>query len=397
MDQAIGRAAIDTDTRVEHEVATRSQPHPSPQHHRDISDCGPGTPANLSRRRNAVRVVVLGQDPVSADVVFQAVAERAGVEAILADIAEGVRCDAFGFSGGAVPDLAILDLSPSEPNPLHVIRQCRKALPDTPLILLVDGDQEETALAALHLGIDEYLVKDALDTTELLLTVANALAAFCRKRGTSQAVRDVAEASRSRNGHTEPPGSLSSVPRQDRGCDESAHKGLRPLADRSPPGNADATSSPPRPVLAPNAARVEAAGQPSSDGAPPAAGGNECPVFDSESALDRVAGDIELLAELVELFEEDLPEQLSEAAQAAAAGDHDRLCRVAHRLKNSLGNLGAVRGEKLALGIEKAAREGTLVAGTELVEALRREVENFLPQLHEFLAQRSASPAPGSL
>ncbi|RMG40992.1 MAG: hypothetical protein D6725_02220 [Planctomycetota bacterium] len=289
---------------------------------------GEGVLSGIRRRAETLRVVVLGQDPVSADVVFQAVADVPGIEAVLVDLNDGFPAEALRFSDGAAPDLAFLDVSSAEPTPLKLIEQCRKILADVPLILLIDGDHEDTALAALHLGVDEYLLKDDLAPSQLLVGVANALTAFFRNR------------------------------------------------DLTARHNPDAAPS--------MAARAcgEKPTQTDTSGAR-----HQPPTFDADSAMERVAGDLELLAELVELFEEDLPGQLECAQQAVQAGDHERLYRVAHQLKNSLGNLGATRGEALALQIEKDARSGVLQSGTELVETLRREIEQFLPQLRDFVAR----------
>ncbi len=48
-------------------------------------------------------------------------------------------------------------------------------------------------------------------------------------------------------------------------------------------------------------------------------------IFDKESALDRVGGDLELLAELAGMFMEDCPNLVEQIEQAATEGDADAL------------------------------------------------------------------------
>jgi two-component system sensor histidine kinase/response regulator len=81
-------------------------------------------------------------------------------------------------------------------------------------------------------------------------------------------------------------------------------------------------------------------------------------------ALEQVAGDEQLLQEIVQIFIEESPKQLATLHRAVTAGDSDLLERAAHSLRGELSYL-AIPLQK-ARALEEMGRKGdfTLVAET---------------------------------
>jgi CheY-like chemotaxis protein/HPt (histidine-containing phosphotransfer) domain-containing protein len=102
-----------------------------------------------------------------------------------------------------------------------------------------------------------------------------------------------------------------------------------------------------------------------------------------EAALDRgaLAGLRELqledgsdiLEELIEMFVADVPPQLVALQEALEAGDGQFVERIAHALKGSSGNMGAVRMAALCTELEEMGRSGELAAAPGLVFRLADE------------------------
>ena len=83
----------------------------------------------------------------------------------------------------------------------------------------------------------------------------------------------------------------------------------------------------------------------------------DLPVFDARAAMEGVDGDLALLQEIAELFLEDLPETLSELRRAAEERDMVAVDRLAHKLKGSVGNLGALAAHDAAVLVERLGKE----------------------------------------
>jgi HPt (histidine-containing phosphotransfer) domain-containing protein len=99
--------------------------------------------------------------------------------------------------------------------------------------------------------------------------------------------------------------------------------------------------------------------------------------LDVIQSLKELGGDDEpsLLAELIELFTSDTPQRLARMLAAVESGDFDEAGRIAHALKSSCGNLGAVAMADLCRTIEHSCREGSVDDVPSLVQASRSEYE----------------------
>ena len=112
----------------------------------------------------------------------------------------------------------------------------------------------------------------------------------------------------------------------------------------------------------------------------PAAAFSASPVYDRATAVERI-GDTGLFDELARMFIADAPGYLDELDQAAAAGDSERLARVAHTLKGLCATFAAGPGETAAGLLEQAARRGELAAGGSQLASVRQHIEALLAAL----------------
>ncbi len=110
-------------------------------------------------------------------------------------------------------------------------------------------------------------------------------------------------------------------------------------------------------------------------------------VLDRAEAWARVAGDRELLGELVELFFGSSAEQVRELREAVGRGDAAGVRRVAHGLKGAVGTFGAKEAAEAALRLETMGREEQLAGAGEALAALEQALERLGPALREWLAE----------
>ncbi|MBR9990172.1 MAG: Hpt domain-containing protein [Gemmatimonadetes bacterium] len=86
---------------------------------------------------------------------------------------------------------------------------------------------------------------------------------------------------------------------------------------------------------------------------------------------------------MAELYLEHGPLRIRALREGAAAGDADQIERAAHTLKSSAGNLGAVRLQRLAEGLEAAAAAG--VIDRDAIERTVHEYEESAAALRSML------------
>ena len=106
-------------------------------------------------------------------------------------------------------------------------------------------------------------------------------------------------------------------------------------------------------------------------------------VFERAAALDRLAGDENLLRRVVRAFFDSSPALLSAAQDAVTRGDAEALATAAHTLKGMLGNLSAHAAYQAALRLEQLARGGNVSAAAAALCAVQREVARLSEELAE--------------
>ena len=157
-------------------------------------------------------------------------------------------------------------------------------------------------------------------------------------------------------------------------------------------------ASPARPSAEPSMARLTA----NSSGAPFAEHGSALQDDDSrvgskpQPVLDRdvldelhaVIGDAAI--QIVSVFLDDAPAMVQQLQQAAQSGDEPRLQAVAHSLKSSSANVGALSLSAVAQRIEREARGGSLQRPAVAVALLVAEFARARVALTGYLAQHRA-------
>ena len=94
-------------------------------------------------------------------------------------------------------------------------------------------------------------------------------------------------------------------------------------------------------------------------------------------ALRELGGDDEpgLFDEVVELFLTDTKNSVAKLVAAFEAGDAQAMQRVAHTMKSSSANVGAMRMSKLCFELEKLGRAGSCEGAQALVEETCKHFE----------------------
>ncbi len=96
---------------------------------------------------------------------------------------------------------------------------------------------------------------------------------------------------------------------------------------------------------------------------------------DVEDMIDRMDGNLVLLAELVEMFFKDYPHDLFELNEALEKKDLKTLVYLTHGLKGELGNMGMTTAYKIACDLDKLFKNNKLEEAPEMVRKLIREVK----------------------
>ncbi len=109
--------------------------------------------------------------------------------------------------------------------------------------------------------------------------------------------------------------------------------------------------------------------------------------LDREELLDRVDGDRQFLAELVQMFVEDCPGWLAAIRNSIDRGDARGLKLAAHTLRGAVANFSARAAADAAGALEAMGRAGNLNAAAgayatleEAVRRLGRALAEFVPQ-----------------
>ena len=83
-------------------------------------------------------------------------------------------------------------------------------------------------------------------------------------------------------------------------------------------------------------------------------------VVDTAELLGKVQDDRELLAEIIQLFENSLPGIFEELRESIANGDTAGVARMAHTLKGSVGNFGRRAAYRVVEEMESSAKQNDI-------------------------------------
>jgi DNA-binding response OmpR family regulator len=76
------------------------------------------------------------------------------------------------------PDVILLDLNLPDSRGTDTVRRMREAARDCPIIVLTSMDDEATGVEAIHMGVQDYLVKGTIDARTISRTVRYAMERF---------------------------------------------------------------------------------------------------------------------------------------------------------------------------------------------------------------------------
>lgn len=96
-------------------------------------------------------------------------------------------------------------------------------------------------------------------------------------------------------------------------------------------------------------------------------------VFDLEGTLRRLGGNTALLADLVQLYDEDSPELLSRIAAGIRARRGEDIRHAAHSLRGLAANFGASMLTEPLVQLEEAAAQGRFQEAAGLLDQVQRE------------------------
>ena len=105
-----------------------------------------------------------------------------------------------------------------------------------------------------------------------------------------------------------------------------------------------------------------------------------------------------LLAQLVEMLKESVPQRLAAIDAAVAVGNAETILQQAHALRSGAGNLGATHLTTVAATMEMRARAGDLAGMDQMAAALRQRYDEARVDLERLVCELETAPAasPGT-
>src|SRR4030095_15291842 len=116
-------------------------------------------------------------------------------------------------------------------------------------------------------------------------------------------------------------------------------------------------------------------------------------LIDEEALLERVSGDPEFLATMVDIFVADAPTRLDAIRAGVHQSDPHGVERAAHSLKGALATMAADAAAAEAFRLEQLGRSGSLEGAAELLAALERQVEEVTIALKNLVDQTTPPDA----
>jgi HPt (histidine-containing phosphotransfer) domain-containing protein len=104
-------------------------------------------------------------------------------------------------------------------------------------------------------------------------------------------------------------------------------------------------------------------------------------LVDIGRALRQLAGDVDLLQEIVEIFLDMVPDRLAELERLIAAGDAAEVANQAHEIKGSAATFCAARLAEAASALEVSARSGSLADAQSFLARIRDEFQQLRDRL----------------
>jgi HPt (histidine-containing phosphotransfer) domain-containing protein len=111
--------------------------------------------------------------------------------------------------------------------------------------------------------------------------------------------------------------------------------------------------------------------------------------FDPDALWRRIEGDVELLRELIAVFEEESLEMLGKLAAAIQNGDAAGLEKMGHKIKGSVLQFSGFGAAAAALALEQLGRSGTIAGAETALKKLKHEIDILMKSLHAMAGEMS--------
>jgi len=109
----------------------------------------------------------------------------------------------------------------------------------------------------------------------------------------------------------------------------------------------------------------------------------DLPILDLESLKEIMGDNLDLILEIVGVYEDSFPADAKKLEDALDSGEVVEVERAAHSIKGGAANLGAKRLHRTASQIEDAARDGDTDTFTAKASLLRRELDLLFDELEK--------------
>jgi PAS domain S-box-containing protein len=113
-------------------------------------------------------------------------------------------------------------------------------------------------------------------------------------------------------------------------------------------------------------------------------------VFDQAKLRERLGGELEVMKEIVGLFQAECPQLLGAVREAIARQDAPALYRTAHSLKGTLLSMAAPAASAVALRLENLGRQGDLADAAATLAEMEQELERLQAALGALTEEESA-------
>jgi CheY-like chemotaxis protein len=107
-------------------------------------------------------------------------------------------------------------------------------------------------------------------------------------------------------------------------------------------------------------------------------------VLDKKSVLAAFESDNDLILEVLELFLEECPQQMSAIREAVESSDAEKISRAAHSLKGTLSNFAAAGAFQAVQHLERLGREGNASMARGAFQALEDQVALLYSAMSDF-------------
>ena len=107
--------------------------------------------------------------------------------------------------------------------------------------------------------------------------------------------------------------------------------------------------------------------------------------YDKKAILDRIDGDMELFKQLIQLFIEEVPRQITQIKQAIRERNAERITLYAHTIKGSAYNIRAMELKQVAFDIEQAGKITNYELAASKINTLDETYEKLYSELSRVL------------